>query len=107
MRLLTGAEQKKFLLEMEIADAKGAVGGNEVACEEDNVAPALPLAEADKSEDKIEERPKKRRKLQRVMTSEMVDQRAGLRVRRSVPTKMRSTDVRARSKMKARRPRIE
>ncbi|OAE19797.1 hypothetical protein AXG93_1995s1020 [Marchantia polymorpha subsp. ruderalis] len=82
MRLLTGAEQKKFLLEMEIADAKGAVGGNEVACEEDNVAPALPLAEADKSEDKIEERPKKRRKLQRVMTSEMVDQRAGLRVRR-------------------------
>ncbi|OAE19090.1 hypothetical protein AXG93_2062s1010 [Marchantia polymorpha subsp. ruderalis] len=73
----------------------------------DDIALALPSAEADKLEDEIEERPKKKRKLQRVTISEIIDQRAGLRVRRSIPTKMRSANVRALSKMKSRWLQIE
>lgn len=107
MRLLTAAEQKRFPLMTKIVDDKEALEGTEVANEEDDIAIALPSAEADKSEYVIEEHPKKRRKLQRVTTLELIDQRAELRVRRSVPTKLRSMNVRARSKIKARRPRIE
>ncbi|OAE33586.1 hypothetical protein AXG93_978s1000 [Marchantia polymorpha subsp. ruderalis] len=84
MGLLTTAEQKKFLLKREIADDKGALEGNEVASEENDIALALPSAEADKSENEINERPKKKKKLQRVATSEILDQRAGLRVQRSI-----------------------
>lgn len=50
------------------------LGGNEVASEEDDdIALALPLTKVDKSEYAIEERPQKRSKLQRVMTSQIID----------------------------------
>lgn len=54
------------------------LGDNEVVSKEYNIALALPLVEVNKSEDEIEERSKKKRKLQRVATSEIIYQRAGL-----------------------------
>ncbi|OAE21369.1 hypothetical protein AXG93_891s1170 [Marchantia polymorpha subsp. ruderalis] len=102
MGLLTAAEQKQFLLETETPDDEEALGWNEVANEEDYIALALPSAKVDKSENAVKERPKKR-KLQRVTTSELIDQLADLQIRRPITTKMRSANVHARSKMKARR----
>lgn len=107
MMLLTISEQKKFPLEREIAADEVALGGNEIANEEDDIALALTLAEVKKLKDEIKERPKKSKILQQVTTSELIDQRVELSVQRSVPTKMRSRNVSARSKMKARRRRIE
>lgn len=64
MGLLTAREQEKFSLEREIANDKVVLGGNEVANEEENIETALPSAEADMSEEDIEERSaKKRQKL--------------------------------------------
>ncbi|OAE28896.1 hypothetical protein AXG93_2255s1290 [Marchantia polymorpha subsp. ruderalis] len=69
------AEQKRFLLEREIANDEGVLKVNEIAGEENNIEPAPPLAKAEKSVDDIKERPVlKRRKLQRITTSKMVDQ---------------------------------
>ncbi|OAE22457.1 hypothetical protein AXG93_3348s1150 [Marchantia polymorpha subsp. ruderalis] len=48
------AKQKRFLLEMETADDEEALGGNEVASEEDDIALALPSANVNKSENAIE-----------------------------------------------------
>ncbi|OAE20016.1 hypothetical protein AXG93_2584s1000 [Marchantia polymorpha subsp. ruderalis] len=49
MGLLTVVEQESFPLKRKIADDEGVLGGNEVASEEDNIEPAPPSAEADKS----------------------------------------------------------
>lgn len=49
MGLLTAVEQESFPLKRKIADDEGVLGGNEVASEEDNIEPAPPSAEADKS----------------------------------------------------------
>ncbi|OAE23960.1 hypothetical protein AXG93_2836s1000 [Marchantia polymorpha subsp. ruderalis] len=106
MGLVIVAEQKRFPLETETTDDEEALGANEVASEEDDIALALSLVNVDKSEDVIKERLQKRRKLQLVTTSEIIDQRAESRVQRLIPTKRRSKNVHARSKMKARRPRI-
>ncbi|OAE21655.1 hypothetical protein AXG93_3121s1040 [Marchantia polymorpha subsp. ruderalis] len=81
MGLLTIAKQKKFPLKTEIADDKGALGGNEVATEEDDIVLALPSANVDKLEHGVEEHQNKRRKLQSVTTSELINQRAELRWR--------------------------
>lgn len=107
MGLLTAAEQKQFPLETEIATEEEAREDNEVANKEDNIALALPSANVDKSEEAVEKCPKKSRKLQRVTTLELIDQRVELRISRPISTKMRSANVRARSKMKIRRLRIE
>ncbi|OAE30918.1 hypothetical protein AXG93_1640s1010 [Marchantia polymorpha subsp. ruderalis] len=94
MELLIEEEKQNFPLEREIANNKGVLGGNEVASEEDSIELVAPSAEADKSEDNIEERPmKKRRKLQRSLASEVVDRRARLRARRLVPTRMRTASM--------------
>ncbi|OAE32770.1 hypothetical protein AXG93_3556s1200 [Marchantia polymorpha subsp. ruderalis] len=80
MGLFTTAEQKRFLLAlMKIADDEKMLEDNEVASEEDDIALALPSAKVDKEEKPVEERPKKRRKLQHVTTSELIDMRVDLR----------------------------
>ncbi|OAE31248.1 hypothetical protein AXG93_1962s1050 [Marchantia polymorpha subsp. ruderalis] len=63
MGLLSAAEQKRFLFERKIVDDEGMLGVNEVASEKDNIAHAPPSTEANKSEDDIEERSVKKRKL--------------------------------------------
>ncbi|OAE28978.1 hypothetical protein AXG93_3036s1050 [Marchantia polymorpha subsp. ruderalis] len=99
---------EKLSLERKIADKEEVLGDNEVASEENNIAPPPPSAEADKSEDDIKERrAKKRRKLQRATTSEMVDQRVGLRGQKPVPTRISTSSVRSCSKMKPRCQQIE
>lgn len=75
------------MLETETEDDKEALEDNEVASEEDDIALALPSANVDKSEESVEKRPKK--KLQHVTTSQLIDPRAELLVRRPIPTKMR------------------
>ncbi|OAE28895.1 hypothetical protein AXG93_2255s1280 [Marchantia polymorpha subsp. ruderalis] len=108
MGLLTAAKQEKFLLEREIADDKGVLRDNEVANEENNIEPASSSVEVDKLKDDIVERSaKKRRKLQKSLTLEMVGRRVGLLARRQVPTRMRTSSVHSCSKMKARCQRIE
>ncbi|OAE28897.1 hypothetical protein AXG93_2255s1300 [Marchantia polymorpha subsp. ruderalis] len=92
MGVLTSAELKKFPLERKIAGDEGELGDNEVSSEEYNIASTPPSIKADKLENDIKERPTKKRKLQRVTTLEIVDQRAGLWAQRHVPTRMRSTN---------------
>lgn len=102
MGLLTAAEQKRFPLQTETANEDDTLNGNEVDSKEDDTKLVLPLANVDKSEDKVEEWRKKKRKLHRVAISETTDHRAGIRVWSPVATKLRLANVCACSKMKSR-----
>ncbi|OAE24796.1 hypothetical protein AXG93_3086s1030 [Marchantia polymorpha subsp. ruderalis] len=110
MGLLMEAKQKQFLLQTKAVDGDETWSGNAVDTEKDDTQQALPLAKVDKVnklEDEVEERSQKKRKLKRVAISETIDHCAGICVRRSVSTKLRSANVRACSKIKAKQLLIE
>ncbi|OAE18803.1 hypothetical protein AXG93_3643s1000 [Marchantia polymorpha subsp. ruderalis] len=76
------------------SEDKGVLGGNEVVSDDDDVEPALPSAEVDMfDEDFKEPLVKRQRKLQTHSTSEVVSQRTGLRTRKPVTTRMRTTST--------------
>ncbi|OAE23316.1 hypothetical protein AXG93_3390s1010 [Marchantia polymorpha subsp. ruderalis] len=67
------------MVEMEITDDEETLGGNKVASEEDDIMLALPSAKVDKLKDKVEEWPKKKRRLYPTAILKTTDHRAGIR----------------------------
>ncbi|OAE34597.1 hypothetical protein AXG93_167s1080 [Marchantia polymorpha subsp. ruderalis] len=84
-------------------DGDESLDANEVDKDQEYTQLALLLRRAYKLGDGLERRPHKRRMLQEVAISKTIDHRARIRILRSVLTKLRSANVRARTKMKARR----
>lgn len=102
MDLLTAAEQKRFSLQTHAIDGDELRGANEYDTDQEDTQLALSSVKANRLGDDVEGGPHKRRKLQELAILKMIDHCARICVRIPVPTKLRSTNVQARTKMKAR-----
>ncbi|OAE35289.1 hypothetical protein AXG93_392s1380 [Marchantia polymorpha subsp. ruderalis] len=83
-------EQKKFMLKTHAENAYETLGVNEVNTEQEETHLALPSERTNGLRDRGEEGPQKRRK---VAVSKTLDQHAEMRVRRPVPTKLKTANV--------------
>ncbi|OAE29439.1 hypothetical protein AXG93_4548s1160 [Marchantia polymorpha subsp. ruderalis] len=103
MGLLIATKKKKSPLQKHAKDGDETLGANEIYTDQEDTQLGFLSGRVERPRNRVEERPQKRRKLEEVAVLETLDQRVKMRVRQPLPIKLRTANVRARTKMKARR----